>query len=342
MGIITDHCIIVPIKDDEQWHAERSQGIGGSDVGALLGLSNYASAYSVWALKSGLVDKEPAGEAARWGHLLEPTVADAYAEDTGEALVEWPNISLISKKYPFMRANVDRLIVEPSDEFPAGVVTVWDKPEEPPGVIGLFEAKTAGIASYGTAHHWDDGAIPEGYMMQGYHYGIVTGIRDIRYGALLAGQGLVTRELDWDDDTADNIIQVESWFWSLVESGQEPPVDGSDATAKVLEARHREPDKEHDGGDLLAEMWAEYREFQDVADQYAKKAKEARAKMLQAIGDAEVAMANGEKLFTYKLTAPRKSIDTDALKAERPEVYEQYLKVGNPYRRLMPARKKEA
>ena len=42
----------------EEWLEDRRKGIGGSDVGALLGLNKYKSPYTLWAAKSGLLHTE--------------------------------------------------------------------------------------------------------------------------------------------------------------------------------------------------------------------------------------------------------------------------------------------
>ena len=44
---------------DREWHEWRSHGIGGSDIGAILGLSKFASPWTVWADKQGLLPPTP-------------------------------------------------------------------------------------------------------------------------------------------------------------------------------------------------------------------------------------------------------------------------------------------
>ena len=104
-----------------------------------------------------------------------------------------------------MFANLDFLIVEPSEQFPAGVVTKWEKTEVPEGSITILDVKTAGIASPGNPGAWSDNSIPQSYMLQAYHYGIVTGITSgITFAALIGGQGLQVRELEWDEELAEH------------------------------------------------------------------------------------------------------------------------------------------
>jgi putative phage-type endonuclease len=62
---------------------DRAQGIGGSDVAAILGLSPWRSAWDVWAEKTGDPSFTPQEESAamRFGNLMEKVLADVYEQD---------------------------------------------------------------------------------------------------------------------------------------------------------------------------------------------------------------------------------------------------------------------
>src|SRR5689334_22139628 len=67
-----------PELHSAEWHAERRKGIGGSDIPVLLGLSKYASPYSLWAEKIGQVPPDESDdEAERFviAHAMEPVLA---------------------------------------------------------------------------------------------------------------------------------------------------------------------------------------------------------------------------------------------------------------------------
>src|SRR6185437_13562644 len=256
--MISDTCEILPLDgvDHATWLSMR--GLGGSAVGAIVGLpSKYVSKYSLWAEMTGRVERQGSSAATEWGNRLEDVVGAAYAEENNVAVVKW-NVMLKSKERPWATANIDFWICE-DPEFAPGVLYEWNEEGEPPGIIAILETKTAGIATHGTAHKWDDGAIPDGYALQAVHYGIVTGIHDLRFGALLAGQGLVSRQLEWDDELALDIIALEDEFWDLVQTDTPPEPDGSDATEEALKQqfpRHEEGTV-YEGGEYLAKLWDE-------------------------------------------------------------------------------------
>lgn len=94
----------------EEWLNVRRQGIGGSEAGAILGLSPFSSAFSVYAEKIGVKKADEANEAMRIGTDLEPYVAQRFMEATGKRVVNC-NYVLTNPNYKFMLADVDRLVV---------------------------------------------------------------------------------------------------------------------------------------------------------------------------------------------------------------------------------------
>lgn len=324
---------VVPVWDmsEEEWLKARENGIGGSDAGTVCGVNRYKSAYALWAEKSNLVERDFVGnEATKWGHRLERIVAEAYAEDYKKAVVEWPVI-LRSKEEgrEFMFANLDFLIVEPSEEFPAGRVQTWRFEEEPPNILGILEVKTAGIASPGNPGAWANNKIPQSYMLQGYHYGVTTGINSVTFAALVGGSGLQVREMEWDENVAENLVIAESQFWDLVQMGVAPETDGSDATESALSARYprHEEGKVYEGGSALAELWQEFSEAKIASEQADSARKALRSKVLELVGSAEFATVNGEPILSYKASKDVETLDTERLKREAPEIFEQFKKV---------------
>lgn len=324
---------VIPVWDmsEEEWLQAREGGIGGSDAGTVCGVNKYKSAYALWAEKSGIVERDFVGnEATKWGHRLERIVAEAYAEDYNKAVVEWPVI-LWSKEegHDFMFANLDFLIVEPSDEFPAGKVQTWRFVETPPNPIGILEVKTAGIASPGNPAAWAGDKIPESYMLQGYHYGVVTGLTNITFSALVGGSGLQVREMQWDDEIAENMVIAEQQFWDCIQFGIAPETDGSDATESAQQKRYprHEEGKGIEGGSELNQLWEEFTQAKKEADEADTKRKALRAQILEIVGNAEFATVNGKAILSYKASKDVESLDTDRLKKEAPEIFEQFKKV---------------
>lgn len=95
-----------------EWLAERRKSIGGSDAGAVLGLNEYTSRYSLWAEKTGKVIPEDISdrEAVRLGNDLEEYVASRFEEATGKKLRRC-NYILRNDEYPLHMQTLTALLL---------------------------------------------------------------------------------------------------------------------------------------------------------------------------------------------------------------------------------------
>ena len=88
---------------EQEWLAYRRQGIGGSDVAAILGISPFRTARDLYDDKLNIasaVDDAGNWVALEMGHLLEPLVAkftDAEKVDPGLALGSWECVHWMRK-----------------------------------------------------------------------------------------------------------------------------------------------------------------------------------------------------------------------------------------------------
>lgn len=141
--------------DRQQWLEVRNGGIGSSDAATAVGLNPYKSQLELWQEKTGRKPMEeipPGQEDPRyWGTLLEPMVATAYQERTGNR-VRRVNAVLQHPTFPHMLANLDREVIG----SPA---------------VQILECKTAG--EFGS-RLWKDG-VPEYVQLQVQHQLAVTG-----------------------------------------------------------------------------------------------------------------------------------------------------------------------
>jgi len=318
----------------EEWLNLRSTGIGGSDTGAIYGESYYTSPYSLWAQKSGREQRSTeTNEAMEWGNILEDIVAAKFAKEYEYAVVKWP-VMLRSKSNPFMLANLDFLIVTPSEQFPAGKVTLWPELTEPEGANAILEIKTTGIVGKGSAQLWEDDHVPRAYELQGLHYATVLGFEQVVFAALVAGQGLVVRGRVYGENEMKDCVEKETKFWNHVKSGIAPDLDGSDSTATTLTKMYPEPveGKTVEADDFIYETFQSFVEAKKQADVAEKRLKELKAHLQNAIGEAEALTRDGQVIITYKRTKDSRVFDADALKEADPEVYERYTKVRPGYR----------
>jgi len=94
---------------DRDFHAQRLTGLGGSDIGAVLGLSPYRTPYEVWLEKTQRAEPFTGNLATRFGTFAEQFVADEYSHQTGHQVQRF-NAMLRHPDAPII-GHVDRLVV---------------------------------------------------------------------------------------------------------------------------------------------------------------------------------------------------------------------------------------
>lgn len=182
----------------DEWLAERRNGIGGSDAGAVVGLNKYRNAFDVYADKLGITEPVPDNEAMRQGRDLEEYVAQRFCEETGKK-VRRRNAMIINTDYPFARANVDRMIV---------------------GENAGLECKTANVLSL---QRYKNGEYPSEYYCQCMHYMAVTGAERWYLAVLVFGTEFKIFTIDRDEEEIQALMQAEKLFWENNVLAKEPP-----------------------------------------------------------------------------------------------------------------------
>ncbi len=198
----------------EQWLENRKTGIGGSDAGAIMSVSPYKGAYSVWADKLGKTEPVEDNEALRQGRDLEDYVARRFAEKTGKR-VRHEYGMLRSDAWPWMVANIDRRII---------------------GERAGLECKTSRDIHM---KRYKNGDFPLEYYCQCLHYLAVTGWDRWYLAVLVYGTDLLVFEIkraEVEDDIGA-LIQAEDSFWhEYVLPERQPLPDGLESTTKALGA----------------------------------------------------------------------------------------------------------
>lgn len=200
----------IKFKDHEEWLQIRSNYIGGSDAGAVVGMNPYKSAYSLWAEKTGRVPGFEGNLTTKVGSYLEDLVAHLFEEETGKK-VRRKNRTMVNDKYPFACANIDRAVV---------------------GEKALLEIKTT--TSIPIMRQLKSSEFPDAYYCQVVHYLAVTGLEKAYLAVLVNCRELKIYELERDQEEIAALMAAEETFWGYVQSNTEPPVDGHQATSDTI------------------------------------------------------------------------------------------------------------
>ena len=103
---------------NQNFTQDRTKYLGGSDIGALLGLSAYRTPLELWLEKTGQVVPQTDSLPLRFGSFAEAFVAAEYTRSTGFKLVHDESI-YIHPQHTFMSAHIDRFVLGDGANRPA-------------------------------------------------------------------------------------------------------------------------------------------------------------------------------------------------------------------------------
>lgn len=303
----------------ELWLIDRNTGIGGSDASVILDINPWKSKLQLYKEKAeGLIVKEDNDNPNfKWGHILEPVIADEYQKETGRAIAIVPR-QLIHKKYSFIHANVDRLIFDYNDTSRG-----W----------GVLEIKTKSAFI-----NWEDDEIPPYYYSQIQHYLSVTGYSWASFVAFDMGKKkLIILDVDRDENYIDNLIKEEIKFWDMVTDKIPPEPDSTKACEEFLKNTYKkeEPGKSIDlvNNEISNERALILKIVKEQIKELEEKETYCKNCLMDIMGDAEIGIGNGYKV-TWKKPKDSLKFDEDSFMIDHKLLYKKYLKPKENTRRF--------
>jgi predicted phage-related endonuclease len=241
---------------------------------------------------------------------MEPAIRQWYSDVTGRD-VRLPEKILMHSVYPFMLASLDgytddRRVVEIKT---ARSGKGWGKP-------GTNE-------------------IPDFYALQAQHYLIVTGFEVCDVPVSISGSSPELYEVPADKELQEAIIEAAVIFWKRVQDGNPPdPITYADAVARY--------GKSIVGGPVFATQDAieavnSLRFIRDRKRILEADEEDLKGRIISALGDAGDALVDddGNTLVTYRIGKGRQTFDAKAFGKDHPDLYEKYLRNGEPSRRFL-------
>lgn len=308
------------VKDD------RNTYIGGSDVGTILGVNPYKSAYTLYLEKTGQIetpdisDEEPVW----WGTEMEDLVAKRFlhkAKEAGHRIsLNRTNFERRSKKYPFLVAHIDREVNEYIDD-------VFYR-------VGL-ECKTT---SSWNKTNYEEGDIPAAHYAQVQFYMMMS---DAPYWFYAVKRD---SEFHWckvqrDDEYIDAMLKAVIDFWNHVQAKDDGiPVGGSESSTQSLNGLYK-ADK-----DEMADLngYTAYFELIEELDSNIKSLEEAKENAKNIIrhtmGTASAGLVEGYSVTWKEQTSGK--FDSKKFRKDHPDLYEEYTN-STTTRVLRINRKKE-
>lgn len=330
--------------EHEIWLLQRQRGISGSNIATLMGLNKWQTPYQLWAhyttLEPSPVSMEQE-ERFAWGHRLEPVIANAYAERMHVNVFAPPLAQC--KEYPFLLASLDRVLVDPQNQ-PYKVLEIktaarnYASDDEDENGLALQAWGRGNIYDRDGTLLEQDSQVPQAYYLQVMHYMLVSEIHSADIAVLLNGNDLRIFTIDYDESIAADIVTCADEFWCRhVLDNQAPSMVESDAKTLIPE-----PGKTVEATADIKEQFAELKAVDAQLSELKDKKQSLRDAITSFIGDGECLTYGGEKLATYKMQRGRASFDSARFKFDHPELYESYMKEGEPFRVLRSSRTKSS
>lgn len=244
------------------WHALRADGIGGSEIAAVVGLSRWVSPFALWHRKRGNIAPQPQSEPMEWGTRLEPAITQKFVDEHPDWTVTATPGTYAHPDRPWQRCNPDGLV----------------------GDDALLEVKT--VNAYADDFTKDE--VPVYYACQVQWQLDIFGL-DRCYAAVLIG-GNTYREYVIEANAEDQAFlrDAAERFWASIQADEQPPLDATDHTYEAVRELNPLIDKELIV-DLPGDMWHRYLSAKTDLDNAESALTLAKSEVLQYMGQARVA-----------------------------------------------------
>ena len=188
-----DSNVIYSTKDmtKKEWLLKRKEGIGGSDVASILGISPYKSSVSVYLDKTSdeLETYTLDNYKMELGGKLEDFVAKEFTLRTNKK-VRNVNGILKNEKYPYSIANIDKAVVGERAFLECVVTNSFNKKKY-------------------------KNEVPSHIKAQCYHYMAITGATHCYVAILVGNEELIIHTLNRDEDAINEIMKIDDFTSKL-------------------------------------------------------------------------------------------------------------------------------
>ena len=303
---------------NQDFTQDRTKYIGGSDIGAILGLSKYQSALDVWMEKTGKEVKALDSLPLRFGSFAEEFVASEYMRHTGVDLIHDESIYLHSQ-HSFMSAHIDRFVHGDGIAMPP---------------TKILECKTANPFAQSDWGDVGSDQVPMSYLCQCAWYQAITGIDEADLAVLFGNSDFRIYAIKRDKELEELILEKATTFWQDYVLKDIPPPPQSEADYQVL-FKH---------GDAEQSIEANLETVEQITCLHLLNAeiitKEdeisvIKQRVMGQLEAAEVLTYQNQTLATWKAPKPSFRVDTKRLELDHPDRCAKYKSPVQNSRRLL-------
>ena len=303
---------------NQDFTQDRTKYIGGSDIGAILGLSKFRTPLEVWMEKTGKEVRQIDSLPLRFGSFAEAFVATEYARATGHELLHDESI-YIHPAHPMMSAHVDRFILGNGLGQHA---------------TRLLECKTANPFARG---EWGDPGtdqVPMNYLCQCIWYMAITGIEQCDLAVLFGNSDFRIYEIERDLELEALVIEKALHFWNECVLKDIPPPAQTEGDYQAL-FKKSDPSKTIEANPKTVELIRQLQSLSTQSGDVDEQITQIKQHIMNEMKEAEVLSYQGNTVATWKAPKPSFRLDSKRLELEAKEVFERFKMPIQNSRRLV-------
>lgn len=282
------------MNNTTEFHTLRAKGIGGSEIGSILGLNPYETPFSVWEKKTGRVPPFEGNKFTKAGNYLEAVVAKWFGDETGFDIIDNPDRVQYEQK-PWCIGNPDRLYLRTD------------------GKKCVLECKT-------TQKSVDPNDVPPIWIFQAVWYMGCIGLKHGAIAWLERGVDFKWIEIEFDEDIFEEITDQAGVFWHdhVLADVPPPPIRREDIL-KLYGSVGGSVEADGEMLDYVSAIRENNRKIKTLEETNEQLKEAVMLRML----DAENLIHCGKPIVTWKQQKTLR-LNQSRLKDELPDVYEAY------------------
>jgi len=303
---------------NQDFTQDRTKYIGGSDIGAILGLSKFRTPLEVWMEKTGKEVRQLDSLPLRFGSFAEEFVASEYARATGFELLHDESI-YIHPTHPMMSAHVDRFVL-------------GNGLNKPP--TRLLECKTANPFARGEWGEPGTDQVPMSYLCQCIWYMAITGIEQCDLAVLFGNSDFRIYEIARDLELEALVIKKALHFWNEYVLKDIAPPAQTEGDYQVL-FKKSDPTKTIEANPKTVELIRQLQLLNTQSGDVDEQITQIKQHIMNEMKEAEVLSFQGNVIATWKAPKPSFRLDGKRLEAEEKEIFERFKMPIQNSRRLV-------
>jgi putative phage-type endonuclease len=311
---------------NQDFTQDRSKYIGGSDLGAILGLSPYKTPLDVWLEKTGKHCEQKDSLPLRFGSFAESFVASEYARATANALTEYPQ-AISHPQHPYLQGHIDRFVTADSN-------SALFNDDGSCTASHILECKTANPF---TQSQWGDTGsdeVPMSYLAQCHWYLSLTQLERCDLAVLFGNSDFRIYQIYRDKDLEATLIDTAIQFWQKHVIADVPPTGQTVGDYQKLFGKEM-PGKTKEASHEIRMLIDSIKDINAVMDTKEQELEAIKKMIMEQMQEAQELTYEGKVLATWKRPKASFRFDSKRFEAEHPDLFSLYQAPIQNSRRLV-------